>query len=420
MVIFIAIVHVVVIFAIAFQLYRGETRHRVWFWPALAIKLIAGVCLGLIYIYYYSAGDTFTYFYEASKAAGIAREDFPSYLSFLFSNDAPGHPFVMTDSRALFFTRITSLFSLLTGDNYWAIGFYFSFFSFLGAWFLVKVISRNIPSVSSAAVVAFLFLPSAVFWTSGVLKESVAIAALYMLTALFLKVWFRESFRWWQMLLAPVLLWLLWNLKYYYAGVFLAVAGATLVYRWWFGQRHVAFAGREALTWVLTLIAPAILVTFLHPNFNMDRLLTVVVENNAAYNALSAPGDAVNFYALEATPLSMLMNAPWALVSGLFRPFPWEASSVVQVAAGLENIVLLLLFLTCLFRAGQYVRSPHRLLMLAAMAYVFVLAVFLTLSAPNFGTLSRYRCGYIPLFAFIMLCNVLQYVERSCRRLVNQ
>lgn len=418
MVIVVALVHAVVTLVIAFQFYRSEMKDRVYFWPALGMKLLTGVCLGLVYTYYYPVGDTLTYFDQASRAAEIARTDFASYWSFLFTDERPA----TTDFRALFFTKIVSLFSLLTADNYWATGFYFSLFSFLGAWFLVQVISRNIPSASLPAVVAFLFLPSAVFWTSGVLKESIAMGALFLLAALFLKGWFNERLRWWYIVLAPVLLWLLWTLKYYYAGVFLAVAGATFIYRWLAGKRYQAFPAREALIWFTAFIAPAILITFLHPNFNLDRLLTVVAENNAAYNALSSPGDVVKFYALDATLTSMLVNSPWALLSGLFRPLPWEASSSAQVVAALENTVLLLLFLTGLFRIHRYRASPHRLLVLATVSYVIIMAVFLTLSAPNFGTLSRYRSGYIPFFALVVLCSspVLEYVERSWRRLVNK
>jgi len=45
-----------------------------------------------------------------------------------------------------------------------------------------------------------------------------------------------------------------------------------------------------------------------------------------------------------------------------------------------------------------------------------VLAVFLALSTPNFGTLSRYRVGFIPFFVFLTACgNVL--LERLQRRM---
>lgn len=167
------------------------------------------------------------------------------------------------------------------------------------------------------------------------------------------------------------------------------------------------------------LLIPLILVTFLHPNFNLDRLLGVIVLNNAAYNELSAPGEYVRFHDLGPTPWSMFINSPWALFSGLFRPLVWETSSLVQLAQGAENTLLLFLFGAALLNLGEYARSEHRLLVLALFAFVAGTCVFLTFSAPNFGTLSRYRVGYISFLAFIVLYRnpVLGYFERSFPRL---
>ncbi len=401
----IALVHLLVIVAIAFLVRKRQPLHRRFFWPALAARLLGGVCLGLLYTYYYPVADTFVYFQDASAAARFARTDLSGYLTFLFTgHNAAEIPLVITEPRSLFFTRITSVFTLLTNNNYWAISFYYSFFSFLAAWSLVQTLSRNTASVSFAAIVAFLFLPSVVLWTSGVLKESLAIASLFFLTSLFLEVWFAGKLRWWQPLVAALFFGLLWSLKYYYAGVFIAVAGTSLLTRY-LAKRFDIAPGTQPLVWVVTFALPAVAVTFLHPNFHLDRLLTVVVENNAAYLALSSADNVVGFYNLEATPWSLLLNAPWALISGLLRPFPWEASSLLHLCAALENTFLLFFFLTSLLYLKRLKRPKYPLLLFSAVFFVLVLAVFLTLSAPNFGTLSRYRTGYISFFCLIVLVN---------------
>jgi len=258
-------------------------------------------------------------------------------------------------------------------------------------------------------------LPSVVFWTSGLLKESLSVAALFFLVAAFLKFWFKKKIFAWEYPLIIFSLWVLWNLKYYFAGVFIPVVGTTLIYRFVFKNRFSSSAGLETGIWVCLLTLPVILVSFLHPNFNFDRLLDVIVLNNAAYNSLSDAGDFVRFQELEPTVLSMIRNAPQALFSGLLRPLFWEASSVIQFVAAVENTILLILFLVAGLRSGSYFDSPHRILIVSLVAYVTILAVLITISAPNFGTLSRFRVGYISFFAFIILCNspVLQYMERS-------
>ena len=60
---------------------------RTFFWPALVLKLAGGISLGLVYTYYYSAGDTFHYFHDGVKLASLARTDAASYFGFLWAGD---------------------------------------------------------------------------------------------------------------------------------------------------------------------------------------------------------------------------------------------------------------------------------------------------------------------------------------------
>ncbi|MEX2230562.1 MAG: hypothetical protein WD824_00265 [Cyclobacteriaceae bacterium] len=414
--------HIALIFVIGLRVYKKQPALRKFFWPALSFKLFAGVCLGLVYTYFYTVADTFDYFRDASELASLAREDLSAYFRLIvFDENIHTLNLVFDQPRAVLLTKITSVFNLLTGNNYWVIGFYFSLISFLASWNLVQNINRYIPSVGLAAAIAFLFLPSVVFWTSGILKESIAMACLCYLSALFLRIWFNEKPTVWQLLLSFISLWFFWNLKYYYAAVFVPVIITSMAYKFLIAKKFASSPGREMFVWVVMFILPLVAVTFLHPNFHFDRLLDVIVSNNQGYNELSAPEDVVHFNHLRATPMSLLRNAPWALFSGLFRPLFWEVSSFIQFLQGMENTLILVLLVAASFRYKRYFSSPHRVLMMALIVYVILLCIFLTLSAPNFGTLSRYRMGYLSFFVFIILCNnpIVDYLERSLARLVS-
>lgn len=412
----IAAFHLALIIGFSFYL-RNKHRWNSWiFWPALTVKLLAGVCLGLLYRHYFEVGDTFAYFRDGAKLATLAATDLSSYWQLLLLDrgiDTSG--IMLTEPRALFFTKITSLMNMLTASNYWAIGFYYSFLSFLAAWSLVRVIRSNVPIAFFPAMVAFLFLPSVVLWTSGVLKESVAMGALFFLTAVFLKVWFKDCVALWEWLLSALSLFVFWKLKYYYAGAFMAIAMSALLHKYLVAPRFRDSAASQAVALFAALILPLAVVTLLHPNLSVDRALAVIVSNNAVYNQLSQPGEYVRFNNLTATPLSVLIHSPWALFSGLFRPLPWEASSVVQIAQAVENALLLALSVAALARVRRLLSSPQWILVLALLLFVVGTCVFITLSAPNFGTLSRYRVGYLSFFALIILCTnpLTRRIERS-------
>ena len=401
---------------------RSDPSLRVLFWPALGCKLMAGTALGLIYQYYYhGVGDTFRYFSDAGVIATFARQHPVDYLTYLWDGDRalPLISDVATQPRTLFMLKLASIFNLLTHDNYWVTSAYFSFISFISTWYLVTQIVRHIPAAYWPAVVGFLFLPSAVFWSSGLIKESLAMAGLFLIAGVYVKGWFQQPLRIPEILLIPIALWVVWNLKYYFLGVLLPVGTASFVLHSMNMRRTIASGVLlRALVWLVTLMVPLVLVSWLHPNFQPRQLMAVIVENYETFHALSAPEDLISFNNLEPNWMSLASHVPKALFSGWFRPMIWETSSALQLVVAIENTVLLVLFIASLSGLPQAFRSTNRLLVVTVLLYAAALAAFLALSAPNFGTLSRYRVGFLSAFFTVLACgnplfyNVMRKVER--------
>jgi hypothetical protein len=389
-------------------IFRAETGLKKIFWPALIYKVLAGVGLGMVYTYYYKVGDTLGFFSDAVRLSEFAQNDSASYLYFLFKSDFLKDNSVdltfFNDERALLMVKIVSVFSLLSFDNYWLITIYITLISFLGAWFLVKQISHAFPAVTGSAILAFLFFPSIVFWTSGLIKEALAMASLYFITGIFLKVWFKKYVNVLTWLITILALYILWSLKYYFAGVFLAVVFASLLFRFVSGRFVIFEAGiRSYLLWFgifFTLIAG---VTFLHPNFNSHKLLNVMVQNYNTFHAVSRPEAVIDFKDLTPTMYGLLVSSPEALFAGLFRPLFFDATNVLAIVISVENLALLVLTLLALKHSLKIFTSNVSILLIAIIVYVMLLAIFITLSTPNFGTLARYRVGYLPFFVFLIL-----------------
>ena len=377
-----------------------------FYWPGLAVKALGGIALGLIYMYYYQIpADTFLFFEDSKKLTGLARTDFLSYVRFLFLDD-PSHPLwteiVFQQSRALFIVKITSLFGLVTLDNYWITSLYFSVLSFIGTWRLTASIAEYFPSAKTAAVVAFLFFPSVVFWSSGLIKESIAMAALFFLSAAVVRTWVEKELPLWEWLLVIFSAWIEWRLKYYYLAVFLPVASAALITQRLSHRWHLRGMAIKALLWCATFIFPLIIISSLRPNFYPARILAVIVSNNREFSAMSDAEDVIEYPSLEPTLSSVVANIPRAVVSGIFRPFPWEAHTLFQWVIALENLILLLLCITSVVNVTQLAKSRQRLLLCSILLYAGVLCVFLALSTPNFGTLSRYRISFLPFLLLLI------------------
>jgi hypothetical protein len=230
--------------------------------------------------------------------------------------------------------------------------------------------------------------------------------ALYFLAAIFLRIWQKERVFIVQWLAIPLALWVLWNLKYYYLAVLLPVAATTLLMklvilpritmkRWYI----------KVLTWSVVFIAPLYIASQVHPNFYPERFLHVIVENYQMLSRFSSPEDQIEYTDLQPEASSILYHAPNALLSGLFRPFVWEAHTASQWLVAMENLALLVLTIAALTRFKRVIHSQNRLLVFTAIVYIVLLCIFLSLSTPNFGTLSRYKVGFQSFFFLLIACN---------------
>jgi hypothetical protein len=421
--ILIAIANLAFLGFIFFLLYAQESSLKKIYWPALAIKLLAGILLGLLYTYYYSVADTFDFFNDGRKLSSLALEDFLHYLKFLWKGGEPEAlqlHLTFTEPRALFMSKVVSVFCLLTYNNYWIISICFSFISFYCSWKFVNNIAQNFPRLRASSVFAFLFIPSVIFWGSGLMKESLSMASLFFLSNIILKLWTRQKVSIVKFLLSIFSVWILWQLKYYYAAIFIPAVATCLLIKFLITPVFEIKSTKAEITiWCALILLPFTLISLAKENFQPDVFLKVVVKNYEEFHNHSDPGDAIVFNNLQPTIGSILMHSPWALCSGLFRPFVWEAQNFFQLMISLENIFLLLLLITSIKNTKLIFTSQHRSLLLSLILYVVLLCIFLTLSTPNFGTLSRYRVGFLPFLFFLVSMHnpVIDYLYNSLERL---
>ncbi len=425
----VAFFHLALLATLAYWVWRQESSSlKIYYWPALIVKVLAGITLGLLYTYYYSVGDTFQYFYDGTRLATLAQDDVRTYFTFLWSGDESFGVWTsleLTVPRALFLVKIVSVLCFITLNNYWIISLYFSLASFYGAWLLVRQIVALSPSSKQAAVVAFLFFPSVVFWSSGLIKESLAMASLFFICSLFINAWQKKNLKLIEWTFMLVSFWILWNLKYYYLAVFLPTAMTGLVLHFFvFPFLKTKKIIVRLMVWSIVFTMLLIVVSFIHPNFYPRQFLEVIVSNNQTFVQQSDPHDVIQYYNLQPTALSILINSPWALFSGLFRPFVWEAKTIFQFLVAAENAIVFLLTISALLRWKEWLQSPLRLLVFSIVVYATILCVFLALSTPNFGTLVRFKVGFLPFLLLVILIDnpiafrVFSFYERSISNLV--
>jgi hypothetical protein len=97
---------------------------------------------------------------------------------------------------------------------------------------------------------------------------------------------------------------------------------------------------------------------------------------------------------------------PKALCYGLFGPFLWHCHKIISLFVGLENTFILILFIVfILTNFKKDILKRIDIEVVCIILYVIIMAVTITFASPNWGTLVRYKIGYLPFFLLVVLNN---------------
>ncbi|MGK7389787.1 MAG: hypothetical protein ACNS60_05525 [Candidatus Cyclobacteriaceae bacterium M2_1C_046] len=393
----IIIVNILLIFFIAGLIYRNLSPPLNWKWfsAALVLKLGSGLLLGALYFYYYEHGDTLIFHQKASSLADLARSDFDAFISAFLKSPTTGS--FQGASRTWLMIQLTTLFHLATDNNYWLTSCWISLFSFAGFYYLCSKVVEIWPRQQLAITIAFLFFPSVVFWSSGVIKEAIALGAMGFMFGMAIK--YLNDSRPYYLIIAFLFLFLIWQLKYYIAAVWVMVLIPSLI------LLKVAYKKRF---WAIVIGIIVLLtgVTLTHPNFYPERIIDVIYSNYQAYHQMSQSNEAIRFPYEHPDLLFIIINAPVALFTALFMPLIFMSFKLPYITAVMENLLIFSLFIGWIFSRNKFSGLNFNVVLKGTLwIYIILLGIFLALSVPNFGTLSRFRISFLPFFIWLILAD---------------
>ncbi|MEP2026685.1 hypothetical protein, partial [Reichenbachiella sp.] len=235
-----------------------------YFIIGLLAKIVGAISLGLIYQFYYQGGDTFTFHTHGSRLIWQAFMDHPFLAVKMWLNSGgefQGDIFKYTsniwlyrDEASYFVIKIASFFDILTGSTYSATALFFAAFAFSGHWALFSTFQRLYPDQTKYLAIACLFVPSVIFWGSGILKDSITLSALCWMTyALFqITVWKSNPLR--NIFLLVFFGWILFSIKIYILLCFLAATSIFL---------YSKFSSQINSALLRTFLKPFLMVLFL-------------------------------------------------------------------------------------------------------------------------------------------------------------
>lgn len=425
------------IYALAFALRPAVTNRytKQYFIPALSLKLVGAIALGVLYHTIYG-GDTNTYFRYASIVYHAFGDSFATGLHLLFSDGTMASdiaPYASqigwfgTDSHEYFVIRVAAVGALIGFDTYTVTSLFFSVLSFTGMWAMYMTFAKIRPQMYKELATAVFFLPSVFFWGSGLLKDSLCIGALGWLFYAFYRGAIEKKNILRCVLLGLAAVRIIASMKIYILLAFVPPAAL------WVFNENTARINSPVMRWVAKplLLAVGLAVAVFAMGKIAEADARFNIDNIGAQSKLTADylqgvskvegGSGYNIGAQDGTIGGMVKLAPQAVVVSLFRPFIWEAHNPTMLLSALESSYFIFLTLRIFRRVGvvnafrAVAGSP-----VLTLCFVFslIFAISVGISSGNFGTLVRYKIPLMPFYlgGLYILQNITEATVARGRR----
>ncbi|PKP22926.1 MAG: hypothetical protein CVU05_01910 [Bacteroidetes bacterium HGW-Bacteroidetes-21] len=398
-----------------------------YFVSGLMVKVIGGICVVLVYCFYYNGGDTVAYI-ESTVAINkliLVKGDFSTYFSLLTGHLTPenisvfdsstGWPQYRSDPQSFSVLRFTSILAFIGMNSFMVTTMLVATITYTGIWRLFLLFRENFQEIQKSIAIAILFMPSVFFWGSGILKDSYTICAAAWFIVSIYYLFFKKKKKGFHLFALLISTYVLLSLKPYI--FFAAISGCSIMV-----AHHYLKITKNIIvkyTFIPFLIAVILfsgvfLITKMGSSLggdysSVDAMLNKIVIMQQDLVKDYYGGNTFDIGKFEPTIPGVLAKAPAAMIAGIFRPFLWECRNPIMLISGIENTIILFLFFyvivlsfTAVYKVGlSYMLKTtfDNSLVIFSLVFAFSFAFFVGISTANFGALVRYK---IPLIPFLM------------------
>jgi hypothetical protein len=294
-----------------------------------------------------------------------------------------------------FIRLVTATMYAIMGDNPIAAFLVFAWLGFLGLLLFWRAFLIAVPDGDSKRYLKLvLFLPSLLFWPSGISKEAWMVFSLgmcaYGIAGLLTRR--RAAF-----VLIPGIVATTMVRPHVMLLVYCGLIFALMVRR---RTRRTAATPAFQMLGLMVLLALGIVIASQTAQFlGVENLTleTVDTELQSTVEHTSSGGSEFNPVAIN-TPLDI----PLATVTVLFRPLPFEAHNLQSLIAAGEGVI----FMVLVFGSWSRLRGVRRRIrkqpyIAYSLAFIAVF-IFAFSNFSNFGILARERAQMLPLFLVLL------------------
>jgi hypothetical protein len=412
---------------------KAHPEYRYFLWGFMA-KVIGGMVFGLIYFYHYQGGDSVMYFYSAVSTSKLLIDSPLNYFKVMFGENTldnwnlfnldTGYPYqyIYMDSRTWMVIRLLSPLVSLAFRSYLVTTVMLASAAYIGVWRCFRMFVGYFPAQTGKFAMAFLFVPSVIFWGSGVGKDTFTFSGTCFFVYAVDQWFFKRNRSFSTIIGALISAALVIYIKPY---IFMALLPSMLL---WVLYARITGIRNALIKFVVVPFAFLLLVggtvAILSGlgdelgKFSLENAIsTTLVTNQDMMRNTDYSQNYFDIGEMDGTWSGLLAKAPTAIFAALFRPRLDEARNVVMLISGLENAWLLWLVFGTLV-SGRVVFVPRFIfgnpIVLMCLSFSVVFGFVIGISTPNFGALVRFKIPMLPFFISSLV--LIRYIAQLDRR----
>ena len=432
-------IYILLIFILVYWVkpYVTNTITSRYFVLALSLKLFGAIALGLIYQFYYAngvlGGDTSNYFYQAKLIYAAFQQSPFLAIKLILANGELDPATRVYASQMIWYQapaeymviKFAGFFGILSFGTYTVIGLWFACISFSGMWAMYITFLKIYPSLHKQFATAIFFLPSVVFWGSGLLKDSLAIGALGWLFYSFYNFAVEKKGFIKPLIILFCSAYVIYIVKVYILLSFLPPALFWIVMEnsSKIKNRHLRILAKPFFLILGLLVAylGATKLTEGDNKYDVSKISERTQINSLYLSKQVYTGSAYNIGVYDGSLTSVLSVGPQAIIVALYRPFIWEVRNAVMLLSALEATIFFYLTVYFMLKPGLF-RTIKLISVVPMLTFCMIFSLALAFgvgtSSGNFGTLVRYKIPLMPFYlSALYIIQVYTKKPKKLRRL---
>jgi len=390
---------------------------------AFFLRMLGSIAYSMLVQYYYGYGDSFTYYAGSDFMHNQIANNIGNVKYFFSTTDEFSRWFNAEDgspqlagylaiSSATIIVKISAFFSFLSFNKFIIISMFFGLFSFAGQWKLFSVFNDfNKGKNQTLLAYAVLYSPSIWFWGSGLMKDSICLGAVGFIVAIFYKTIVKKQINFAELLMLPLLIFLVYVVKSYIVLVLLASIVMVIFVHYVLLLKNLIV---KIGVIILFLTLGVLFITFSNFSTQINEMVEDSYMQVQSYqqnyqniqNADESSKAGFELDNFDPSLSSMILKSPGAIFSCLYRPFLWESRKVIILFTALESTLLLLSTLYLLIKT-RFVGFFKIIFLNPLILFSFVASILFALiigfTTFNFGTMIRYKIILLPFYYFMLV-----------------